>query len=211
MRVLGRRQSLSPPPESVPAAAALGRVDTVVVHEPYWTPMARHADIVVPSTTAFERDDFFSGSRNDPLLVAMPALAPPFATSRDDYTTFAALAQRLGFGEQFTEGRTARQWLQHLYEKKWSAEIDFAVPEFDQFWADGVVRLPVETGLTLLADFRADPQAHALATPSAKIEIFFSDDIAGFDYPDCAGHPPRWYEPTECWVGNVPSVFFRFT
>ena len=76
---------------------ALGRVDTIVVHDPYWTAMAKHADIVVPSTTAFERDDY-SGSRNDPLLMAMPKLAEPYAQSRDDYTTFAALADRLGFG-----------------------------------------------------------------------------------------------------------------
>jgi biotin/methionine sulfoxide reductase len=176
---------------------ALARVDTVVVHDPYWTPMARHADIVVPSTTAFERDDY-SGSRNDPLLMAMPALAHPYAQSRDDYATFAALAERLGFGEQFTEGRTARQWLQHMYEK-WSAEIDFEVPDFDRFWADGVLRLPVESGLTLLADFRTDPHAHPLATPSGRIEIF-SHDIAGFGYPDCAGHP-RWYDPVE-WLGG---------
>ncbi len=93
---------------------ALGRVDTVVVHDPYWTAMAKHADIVVPSTTAFERDDY-SGSRNDPLLMAMPKLTEPYAKSRDDYTTFAALAEALGFGEQFTEGRTARQWLAHMY------------------------------------------------------------------------------------------------
>ena len=176
---------------------ALGRVDTVVVHDPYWTPMARHADIVIPSTTAFERDDF-SGSRNDPLLMAMPALAAPYAQSRDDYTTFAELAGRLGFGQEFTEGRSAREWLVHLYEK-WSAEIDFTVPDFDRFWADGMVRLPVETGLTLLADFRADPRTHRLATPSGRIEIF-SETIDGFGYPDCAGHP-RWYAPTE-WLGD---------
>lgn len=82
---------------------ALSRVDTVVVHDPVWTAMAKHADIVVPSTTSLERDDF-SGSRNDPLLVAMKAVAPPYANSRDDYTTFSALADRLGFGEQFSEG-----------------------------------------------------------------------------------------------------------
>ncbi len=111
---------------------ALARPDTVVVHDPYWTAMAKHADVVVPSTTAFERDDL-SGSRNDPLLMAMPALAEPHADSRDDYATFAALADRLGFGEQFTEGRTAWQWLVHLYEK-WSTELDFDVPSFDEFW-----------------------------------------------------------------------------
>src|SRR6195952_2786273 len=112
---------------------ALARVDTVVVHDPYWTPMARHADIVVPATTAFERDDY-SGSRNDPLLVAMPAMAPPYEGSRDDYATYAALAHRLGFGERFTEGRTPRQWLEHM-DEKWSAGLAFRGPSFDAFWS----------------------------------------------------------------------------
>lgn len=176
---------------------ALARVDTIVVHDPYWTAMAKHADIVVPSTTAYEREDY-SGSRNDPLLVAMPALTQPYADSRDDYATFSALAERLGFGEEFTEGRTARQWLVHMYEK-WSAGLDFEVPGFDEFWAAGHLRLPTEPGLTLLADFRADPVGHRLATPSGRIEIF-SHAIDGFGYDDCAGHP-RWYEPTE-WLGG---------
>lgn len=176
---------------------ALGRVDTLVVHEPYWTAMAKHADIVVPSTTSFERDDF-SGSRNDPMLMAMPKLAEPYAESRDDYTTFAALADRLGFGDRFTEGRTAWQWLDHLYDK-WAAELDFGVPTFDEFWSRGRLRLPVEEGLTLLADFRADPVAHRLGTPSGLIEIF-SADIDGFGYADCAGHP-KWHEPAE-WLGG---------
>ncbi|MDT5066021.1 MAG: biotin/methionine sulfoxide reductase [Mycobacterium sp.] len=176
---------------------ALARPETIVVHDPYWTAMAKHADIVVPSTTAYERDDY-SGSRNDPLLMAMPALAEPYAESRDDYTTFAALAERLGFGDQFTEGRTARDWLAHMYEK-WSAELDFSVPSFDEFWRAGRVRLPTEAGLTLLADFRADPVTHRLGTPSGRIEIF-SADIDSFSYDDCAGHP-TWYEPTE-WLGG---------
>ncbi len=176
---------------------ALGRVDTLVVHEPYWTAMAKHADIVVPSTTSFERDDY-SGSRNDPMLMAMPKLAEPFAQSRDDYATFAALADRLGFGDQFTESRTPRQWLAHLYEK-WAAELDFAIPTFEDFWRRGRLRLPVEEGLTLLADFRADPVSHRLGTPSGLIEIF-SADIDGFDYADCAGHP-KWFEPAE-WLGG---------
>jgi biotin/methionine sulfoxide reductase len=180
---------------------ALGRPDTIVVHEPYWTAMAKHADIVVPSTTAYEREDF-SGSRNDPMFVAMPALTEPYADARDDYATFSALAHRLGFGEQFTEGRTARQWLAHLYEK-WSAELDFDVPAFEEFWSAGSLRLPTEDGLSLLGDFRADPVANRLGTPSGRIEIF-SADIDGFGYDDCAGHP-RWYEPQE-WLGGDRAV-----
>ncbi len=180
---------------------ALGRVDTVVVHDPYWTAMAKHADIVVPSTTPYERDDY-SGSRNDPLFLAMPALAEPYSESRDDYTTFAALAEKLGFGEQFTEGRTARQWLAHLYDK-WAAGLDFAVPTFDEFWQAGQLRLPTEAGLTLLGDFRADPVMNRLGTPSGRIEIF-SEDIDGFGYDDCAGHP-KWFEPTE-WLRGARAA-----
>ncbi|MCV7251243.1 molybdopterin guanine dinucleotide-containing S/N-oxide reductase [Mycobacterium hackensackense] len=182
---------------------ALARPDTVVVHDPYWTAMAKHADIVVPSTTAYEREDY-SGSRNDPLLVAMRALTEPYAESRDDYDTFAALAERLGVGDQFTQGRTARQWLQHMYEK-WAAGLDFAAPTFDQFWADGQLRLPTEPGLTLLSDFRADPHTHRLHTPSGRIEIF-SADIDGFGYADCVGHP-AWFEPTE-WLGGGRAATF---
>lgn len=182
---------------------ALGRPDTIVVHDPYWTAMAKHADIVVPSTTAYEREDF-SGSRNDPLLMAMPALVPPHEQARDDYTTFSELADALGFGERFTEGRSARQWLVHLYEK-WSAELAFAIPSFEEFWAAGRLRLPVEDGLTLFAEFRADPVSHALGTPSGRIEIF-SPDIDAFGYADCAGHP-SWFEPDE-WLGGVRAGRF---
>jgi biotin/methionine sulfoxide reductase len=89
---------------------AFARPDTIVVHDPYWTGMAKHADVVVPSTTAYEREDM-SGSRNDPRLVAMPALTRPHADSQDDYTTFSMLAHRMGFGLQFTEGRTAQSWI----------------------------------------------------------------------------------------------------
>ncbi|CAN5527462.1 hypothetical protein BH11ACT7_BH11ACT7_16490 [soil metagenome] len=182
---------------------ALGRVDTVVVHDPYWTAMARHADIVIPATTAYEREDF-SGSRNDPLLMAMPALTEPFAQARNDYQTFAALADRMGFGAEFTEGRTERQWLQHMYQQ-WSQTLDFAVPTFEEFWKAGSLQLPVEDGLTLLADFRADPEGHRLGTPSGRIEIF-SDTIDGFGYADCAGHP-RWYSPDE-WLGGARAKQF---
>jgi biotin/methionine sulfoxide reductase len=176
---------------------ALGRPDTVVVHEPYWTAMAKHADIVVPSTTFAERDDL-SGSRNDPVLMAMPQLTEPYAQARDDYDVFAMLARHLGIDDAFTEGRSSREWLVHLYET-WSATLNFEVPTFDEFWRTGRLQLPTDDGLTLLADFRADPIAHRLGTPSGLIEIF-STDIDGFGYADCAGHP-RWFEPAE-WLGG---------
>lgn len=185
---------------------ALARPETIVVHDPYWTPMARHADIVVPSTTALERDDL-SCTRNDPLLVAMQAATPRYADARDDYDTFSALAHRLGFGHRFTEGRTSGEWLEHLYEQ-WRSFVladGGEAPGYDEFRSRGHVEMRTEDGLTLLEDFRADPDRNALRTPSGKIEIF-SVDIDGFGYDDCAGHP-TWYEPQE-WLGGERAATY---
>ncbi len=188
---------------------ALTRPDTIVVHDPYWTQMAKHADIVVPSTTALERDDL-SCTRNDPLLVAMQAAAPRFADARDDYDTFSALAHRLGFGERFTEGRTSAQWLEHLYGQ-WRGYVLADErrledpPPFAEFWRRGHVRMRTEDDLTLFEEFRADPEHNPLRTPSGRIEIF-SADIDSFGYDDCAGHP-TWYEPEE-WLGGERAQTF---
>ncbi|MEK8071758.1 molybdopterin-dependent oxidoreductase [Rhodococcoides navarretei] len=185
---------------------ALGRPDTVVVHDPYWTPMAKHADIVVPSTTSLERSDL-SCTRNDPLLVAMEPAVARFADSRDDYDTFAELAAKLGVGEQFTEGRSSQQWLEHLYGQ-WRGYLRAGgvdTPEYENFRREGSFRMQTEDDLTFLQDFRSDPVGNALRTPSGKIEIF-SATVASFDYDDCRGHP-MWFEPQE-WLGGPRAQQF---
>jgi biotin/methionine sulfoxide reductase len=185
---------------------AFARPQTVVVHDPFWTATARHADIVLPSTMSVERDDIGVGS-GDSTLFAMPQLAEPNAQARDDYDTFAALADRLQVGEAFTEGRTAYQWLRHLYGQ-WRSDMKAAgqeMPSFEEFWADESLEIPVpDPRQVLLSAFRRDPGGSALRTPSGKIEIF-SAAIDGFGYADCPGHPV-WLEPAE-WLGGHPSRY----
>ncbi len=182
---------------------ALARPDTVVVHDPYWTPMARHADIVIPSTTAAERDDL-AGSRHGAALVAMRAAVPPHAQARDDYDTFAALATRLGTAAEFTCGRTSAQWIRHLYEE-WRDDLAHGritpgrarlhAPSYEEFVARGVLELPSADPPTLLAAFRADPAGSPLHTPSGRIELA-SAAIGALGLPDCPGHP-TWLPPTQ--------------
>ncbi|GIX12047.1 MAG: hypothetical protein KatS3mg118_0006 [Paracoccaceae bacterium] len=60
---------------------------------------------------------------------------------------------------------------------------------------------PPEREAVLLEDFRADPGAHPLTTPSGRIEIC-SERIASFGYEDCPGRiPPGWIPPKE-WLGR---------
>jgi len=176
---------------------AFARPDTIVVHEPYWTASARHADFVLPVTTTLEREDFGSG-RRDTHLIAMHQATEPIGEARDDYAIFARLAERLGFGEEFTEGRTPREWLVHLYDE-WRARQDFELPTFEDFWTAGDLVLPPgPERFTLFEQFRADPEAAPLRTPSGRIELY-SPTVAGFGYADCPGHPV-WLEPEE-WHG----------
>jgi biotin/methionine sulfoxide reductase len=179
---------------------AFGSPDTIVVHEPHWTAAARHADIVLPTTTSLEREDIGSG-RRDTHLIAMHQAADPVGEARNDHEILAGLAARLGFGQAFTEGRDARQWLEHLYGE-WREGIlgnGHEVPEFAEFWEAGEYRLSAgPEHFTLFEDFRADPVRSPLYTPTGRIEIT-SQTIAGFGYPDCPGHPV-WLEPDE-WLG----------
>ena len=172
------------------------RPETVVVHEQYWTAQAKFSDIVLPATTSLEREDIGSGG-HDGFMIAMSAQIPPVGEARDDYAIFCDLAGRLGFGEAFSEGRDAGQWLRHLYEESRprAQEEGIALPSFDDFWQQGVLEYSApERPQIFLADFRADPQRYPLSTPSGKIELF-SATVAGFGYRECPGHP--WWDEQE--------------
>ena len=77
---------------------ALATLDTFIVHEPYWTSTARHADIVLPTTTSLERDDIGSG-RKDSHLIAMRKVVEPFGEARNEYDIFTDIAARLGVAD----------------------------------------------------------------------------------------------------------------
>ena len=186
---------------------ALGRPDTVIVHEPYWTPMARHSDLVLPATTSLEREDIGSG-RSDARIIAMHQVVTPVGGARNDHDILAALARRLGFEDAFTEGRDERAWLEHLYERAALSLRGMGVdaPNFADFWEHGSIAVPdSDEDRTLFDEFRADPEAHRLRTPSGRIELF-SETIDAFGYPDCPGHP-TWLEGDE-WLGSPRAEQF---
>lgn len=174
------------------------RPETIIVHEQFWTAQAKHADIVLPATTALERDDIGSAA-SDRFMIAMHKAIEPVGEARDDYSIFAELSRRLDCEQVFTEGRDAGQWLRLLYEESRPRARSFAIelPDFEEFWRKGVfeVDYPAD-GTVLLKAFRDDPAANPLQTPSGKIEIF-SETIAGFGYADCPGHPVWLEKPAQ--------------
>ena len=117
--------------------------ETIVVHESWWTPTARHADIVLPATTTLERNDI-GGSSRDPFVFAMHRAIDPVREARNDFDIFRALARRLGYEQAFTEGRDEMGWVQWVYDDMRAAAEKQGVPlpGFQQFWAEGFVEMP---------------------------------------------------------------------
>ncbi len=183
------------------------RPETIVVHEPWWTSTARHADIVLPATTTLERNDVGSSAK-DRFIMAMRKVIDPVGEARHDFDIFSNLAERLGFRGKFTEGRDEMEWIEHIYEeaRRKAAAKGVVLDTFTNFWETGHTEVaPPETPYVYLADFRRDPEKNALKTPSGKIEIY-SERIESFQYPDCPPHP-AWLEPAE-WLGSEQAKKF---
>ncbi len=183
------------------------RPDTIVIHEPWWTPAARRADIVLPCTTTLERNDI-AASQFDRFVVASRQAIDPVGGARNEYDIYAGLAERLGFAEAFTEGRSEMEWLRHLYDlyRQRVAGDGIEMPGFDAFREAGYFEIPAPASPPVpFAEFRADPAGAPLKTPSGRIEIY-SETIAGFGYEDASGHP-TWEEPAE-WLGSEKAARF---
>jgi biotin/methionine sulfoxide reductase len=182
------------------------RPETVIVNEIWWTPTARYADIVFPATTTLERNDIAASA--DRYMFAMHQAIAPVGDARNDFDIFAGMADRLGFRDAFTEGRSETEWLRHLYDvaRQQASRYGIERPDFETFWQAGYVADPEPAPFDFLGDFRANPEGKPLKTPSGRIEIY-SERVASFGYDDCPGHP-TWIEPTE-WLGSRQAGRFK--
>lgn len=137
------------------------KADFSVTHDYFLTDTARYSDVVLPVSTFVEREDILFSHTNYLYYSKKATEAPPEVL--DDWEIFRRLSRRLGFEKEFTEGRTAEQWLRHFLEES-------EVEEPEEFIRTGIYhgKNPRPVGL---ADFRQDPVGHPLATESGKIEI----------------------------------------
>ncbi len=184
---------------------AIRTLDTYVVVEPWWTPSAKMADIVLPATTTMERNDVAGAmSYSNDRIYAMKQILKPRYESKDDYEIFASLSKRFGKEKRFTRNKTPMQWIQKLYARSY-AKKKMGI-SFEEFWEKGVVKysIPAEAKKFVRHQaFREDPVKNKLQTESGKIQIY-SEKFAKFGYKDFKGHV-TWFEPAE-WLGNEKLV-----
>ncbi|WP_033916228.1 molybdopterin-dependent oxidoreductase [Campylobacter sputorum] len=188
-------------PDSNSLIKALRTLDTVIVHEPWWTPTAKMADIVLPATTTLERDDIsYGGSYSQDYVYAMKKVIEPLYEARDDYDVFEEMAKIVGVREhrKFTGGKTKMERIKGFYDRSDCPNY----MSFEEFWEKGFLSFtPEESSYKYVrhADFREDPENNKLKTETGKLQIF-SDKFDSYKLDDFKGHP-IWLEPDE-WLGD---------
>ena len=148
-------------------------VEFIAVQDNFLTPTARFADIVLPACTQFETWGAEDGWKYGDEVFLMPKVVEPAGESKSDYRISADLAGRLGIADAYTEGRSERDWVGAALARFREARHP-ALPQIDAFEASnaGVHATAVTVPAVAFADFRRDPSAHPLSTPSGKIEIY---------------------------------------
>jgi len=169
---------------------ALDGVEFLVAQDHFLTPTARYADIVLPATTFWERNDVhtpWAGAGH--YAIYMRQAIEPMYECRNDIDIFADLAARVGIAGY--SDKTEEAWLRALTKD--------AVDDFDAFADNGLARFAApEDAVAFAAEIR-DPERHKFTTPSGKIEIY-SMALAAKPDPYGLGHIsaiPTWISPFE--------------
>ena len=154
-------------PDSESVAEALRSREFTVVVDPFLTDTAKCADLVLPTTTFLEEDDFVGSYGHHYLAEVNPVVDPPDGVL-SDHEIFRALSRRLGIGDGFDMDVCA--WKQRLLKK-----LNVAGITRDDF-SKGFVKNPFSASV-LFADRR-------FKTPSGKVNLINELDPQLLAVPD---------------------------
>ncbi len=190
---------------------------TIVVNSIYWTPTAKMADIVLPTTSQYERNDIaMVGDYSRHGISPIKQLVEKQYEAQDDYQIFSDLCIAYAGKElydAYTEGKTEMDWIEQYYNIAYDVisktpELITDMKPFKEFWE---ANKPITFHTTMESEafvkyesFRNDPILEPLGTPSGLIELY-SETIEKMNYDDCRPYP-SWFEPIE-WLGmkNKPA------
>lgn len=175
-------------PNAAKMAASLDGVEFIVGQDHFLTPTVRHADIVLPATTFWERNDVhvpWAGAGH--YAIYMRQAIAPVDECRNDIDIFTDLAQRAGL--EGYNPKSEEEWLRDLTAP--------AVDDFDRFRKHGVARFAPPADAVAFA--RKIRDGERFNTPSGKIEIYSEVLAANPDPYGLGAIPPipTWIPPAD--------------
>ena len=171
-----------------------------VCHEMFMTPSARLCDVILPAASPLEKEDICEPWDGNYLLYKPKAVESP-GLAMDDYRIFCALADRLGYGQIFHQGKDASAWIDQFL-------ADSDIPDTAAFKASGIY-IAAEQERVGLADFASDPVGHPLPTPSGKVEILSEHYAAETGGPALPVWDPPPSDPAHPYLLVSPKTIRR--
>ena len=177
-------------PNAGKIASSLDGVEFIVGQDHFLTPTVRHADIVLPATTFWERNDVhtpWAGAGH--YAIYMKQAIAPMYECRNDIDIFDELSRRVGINGYNTKSES--EWLKDLTAT--------AINDFDTFTQQGVARFPAPDDAVAFAKQIRDPANHKFATSTGKIEIYSTTLAAKPDPYGLGVIPPipTWIAPPD--------------
>ncbi len=170
------------------------KCEFIVCTDLFMTPSAKFADILLPGVSMFECENITMPWQYGDFLGFNNKVIEPLYEGRFEYEWLSEVADRLGLYEEFTEGRSAGEWLESIYHDLRREETE--LPDYETFKKEGIYRYKNNPEVIAFEKERKDPDAYPFPTESGRIEIF-SPKIYRTSYKEFVPAIPRYVEPPE--------------
>ena len=170
------------------------KCEFIVCSDLFMTASAKFADILLPGVSMFECENITMPWQYGDFLGFNNKVIEPLYEGRFEYDWLSEVADRLGLGQEFTQGRTAGQWLEYIYNNLRKQEQE--LPNYKTFKREGIYRYRNNREIIAFQKERENPKRYPFPTKSGKIEIF-SEKIYKTEYQEFVPAIPRYVEPPE--------------
>jgi anaerobic dimethyl sulfoxide reductase subunit A len=179
------------------AVKALEKLEFIVVHEQFMTPAAKFADILLPISSIYERNDVTAGHVTPPFYGYMHKVIDPLHESKSHFEIATELAGRLGIYD-FSD-KTEDEWLRECIKSS-------HISDYDTFKKRGYHKIELPEPYVAFKEQIEDPQNHPFPTPSGKIEIY-SQQLADMNHlklPPIPKYIETWESRNDPLVQKYP-------
>jgi anaerobic dimethyl sulfoxide reductase subunit A len=174
------------------AARALKTLGFFAVQELMMTPQARYADLLLPVTSAAERNDLTRAWPSGPYFAFINRALEPLGECKSDLDIVTELAERLGFKD--FNPYSEEEWLRMFVEK--NPETGPQITDYQKFKREGIYRVKLPEPIVAFRDQIEDIENNPFPTPSGKIEIY-SQRVAELNNPLCPPIPKFMRTPED--------------
>ena len=170
------------------------RCEFILCSDLFMTASAKFADILLPATSMFEGENITTPWHHSDFIGFNNQVIEPLYECRFEYDWLSEVAEKIGLGREYTQGRTVDQWLEYCYNDLRTREPE--LPDYRTFKEAGIYRYRNEGAVIAFEQQRKDPAGHPFPTDSGKVEIF-SERIYRTAFRDFVPAIPRYVDPPE--------------